>query len=200
MCSVGESDVVVCDGLAGNALTTRNMGGVLPLGVNGICTHIRSASTYLPHFPCLLYDVRDERLAEAIIARFNGKEFAGQALRVERCENKDGYRNHQSPSYLGSLLMPREKRCAIRAIYVWCRRTDALVDASDAATMEPAQLHHRLNQWEERTRRLFAGEASDAQDMALRDTLQRLSPGHQAVPGDDRRAADGHQPEALSDL
>jgi len=75
--------------------------------------------------------------------------------------------------YLGSLLMPPEKRRAIWAIYVWCRRTDELVDSSDANTMAPSQLHQRLNRWEERTRRLFAGEVNDAQDMALWDTLQR---------------------------
>jgi len=37
--------------------------------------------------------VSDDRLAEAIIAQFNGKEFAGQALRVERSERRDGNRN-----------------------------------------------------------------------------------------------------------
>ena len=37
--------------------------------------------------------VNDEQLAEAMIAQFNGKEFAGQALRVERSERKDGNRN-----------------------------------------------------------------------------------------------------------
>ena len=75
--------------------------------------------------------------------------------------------------YLGSLLMPPRKRRAIWAIYVWCRRTDELVDAPDAAAMDPGTLHQRLDQWEERTRRLFAGEVHDAQDMALWDTLQR---------------------------
>jgi len=75
--------------------------------------------------------------------------------------------------YLGSLLMPPRKRRAIWAIYVWCRRTDELVDAPDAAAMDPGELHQRLSQWEERTRRLFAGEVQDAQDMALWDTLQR---------------------------
>lgn len=38
-------------------------------------------------------NVSDEGLAEAVIAQFNGKEFAGQVLRVERSERKDGNRN-----------------------------------------------------------------------------------------------------------
>ena len=75
--------------------------------------------------------------------------------------------------YLGSLLMPPQKRRAIWAIYVWCRRTDELVDAPAATAMDPAQLHQRLDQWEERTRRVFAGEVGDAQEVALWDTLQR---------------------------
>ena len=31
--------------------------------------------------------------------------------------------------YLGTLLLPLKKRLAIWAIYVWCRRTDELMDS-----------------------------------------------------------------------
>ena len=34
--------------------------------------------------------------------------------------------------YLGTLLLPLEKRRAIWAIYVWCRRTDELMDSEEA--------------------------------------------------------------------
>ena len=34
--------------------------------------------------------------------------------------------------YLGTLLMPPAKRRAIWAIYVWCRRTDELMDSPEA--------------------------------------------------------------------
>ena len=34
--------------------------------------------------------------------------------------------------YLGTLLMPQAKRRAIWAIYVWCRRTDELMDSPEA--------------------------------------------------------------------
>lgn len=42
--------------------------------------------------------------------------------------------------YLGTLLMPKEKREAIWAIYVWCRRTDELVDGPEAVntTQKPS--------------------------------------------------------------
>ena len=36
--------------------------------------------------------------------------------------------------YLGTLLLPLEKRKAIWAIYVWCRRTDEIMDSKEAAT------------------------------------------------------------------
>ena len=34
--------------------------------------------------------------------------------------------------YLGTLLLPPIKRKAIWAIYVWCRRTDELMDSAEA--------------------------------------------------------------------
>ncbi len=39
--------------------------------------------------------------------------------------------------YLGTLLMPKAKRQAIWAIYVWCRRTDELVDGPQARLTTP---------------------------------------------------------------
>ena len=48
--------------------------------------------------------------------------------------------------YLGTQLMPPEKARAIWAVYVWCRRTDELVDGPNAARITPAA----IDQWEER--------------------------------------------------
>eukprot|EP00274_Cyanoptyche_gloeocystis_P001978 CAMPEP_0196655642 /NCGR_PEP_ID=MMETSP1086-20130531/5389_1 /TAXON_ID=77921 /ORGANISM="Cyanoptyche gloeocystis , Strain SAG4.97" /LENGTH=452 /DNA_ID=CAMNT_0041988057 /DNA_START=170 /DNA_END=1528 /DNA_ORIENTATION=- len=72
--------------------------------------------------------------------------------------------------YLGTMLMPPEKKKAIWAIYVWCRRTDELVDGPRAAT---SKLPEILEQWERRTEAVFAGEPFDLLDLALWDTLQR---------------------------
>lgn len=71
--------------------------------------------------------------------------------------------------YLGTLLMPEAKRQAIWAIYVWCRRTDELVDGPQAAQTNFAT----LDAWERRLERLFAGEPEDDCDVALVDTLAR---------------------------
>ncbi len=75
--------------------------------------------------------------------------------------------------YLGTLLMPPSKRRAIWAIYVWCRRTDELMDSPEAQARPVAELAERLDHWEQRTRTLFAGEVHDGLELVLRDTLER---------------------------
>jgi phytoene synthase len=75
--------------------------------------------------------------------------------------------------YLGTLLMPPAKRRAIWAIYVWCRRTDELMDSPEAQARPVSELGARLDAWEERTRELFAGRVRDGLDLVLRDTLAR---------------------------
>ncbi|MEA5475837.1 phytoene synthase [Synechococcus sp. CCY9201] len=75
--------------------------------------------------------------------------------------------------YLGTLLMPAAKRRAIWAIYVWCRRTDELMDSPQAQDLPVAQLAERLDRWEERTRALFAGQVKDGLDRVMADTLER---------------------------
>jgi phytoene synthase len=73
--------------------------------------------------------------------------------------------------YLGTLLLSKEERRAIWAIYVWCRRTDELVDGS-AATMTTLET---MEQWEARLESLFAGRPFDTPDVAMVDTIQRFS-------------------------
>ena len=54
--------------------------------------------------------------------------------------------------YLGTKLMTPEKARAVWAIYVWCRRTDELVDGPNASHITPevrlrAGIHGRLLQF-----------------------------------------------------
>ena len=76
--------------------------------------------------------------------------------------------------YLGTLLLPPEKRRAIWAIYVWCRRTDGLMDSEEAQARPVAELAERLDRWEAKTRRLFEGKVSTDLDAVMVDTLQRF--------------------------
>ena len=75
--------------------------------------------------------------------------------------------------YLGTLLMPQAKRRAIWAIYVWCRRTDELMDSAEAMSRPVAELAERLDAWEQRTRDLFAGTVRDGLDRVMADTIER---------------------------
>ncbi|MEB3176915.1 MAG: phytoene synthase [Synechococcus sp.] len=75
--------------------------------------------------------------------------------------------------YLGTLLMPPAKRRAIWAIYVWCRRTDELMDSPEAQALPDAQLRERLDHWEARTRELFAGQVRDGLDRVMADVIER---------------------------
>lgn len=77
--------------------------------------------------------------------------------------------------YLGTLLMPPVKRRAIWAIYVWCRRTDELMDSAEAQRRPVAELALRLDAWEERTRALFRGQVRDGLDLVMADTIERFS-------------------------
>lgn len=66
--------------------------------------------------------------------------------------------------------MTPEKARAIWAIYVWCRRTDELVDGPNAPRMTPAA----LDRWDERLDAVFAGRPYDVLDAALADTVARF--------------------------
>ncbi len=92
-----------------------------------------------------------------------------QAFEACRCETAAWAKTF----YLGTLLMPPVKRRAIWAIYVWCRRTDELMDSPEAQGRSTAELAARLDAWEVRTRELFAGMVRDGLDLAMRDTLDR---------------------------
>ena len=74
--------------------------------------------------------------------------------------------------YLGTLLMPLAKRRAIWAIYVWCRRTDELMDSPEAQSLPVAMLSERLDLWEARTRELFRGKIRDGLDRVMADVLE----------------------------
>ena len=81
--------------------------------------------------------------------------------------------------YLGTLLLPPEKRRAIWAIYVWCRRTDELMDSAEAQARPVEELATRLDRWEEKTRALFNGVVEDDLDAVMVDTLERFPQGIQ---------------------
>ncbi|TYJ37984.1 hypothetical protein E1A91_A05G412000v1 [Gossypium mustelinum] len=77
--------------------------------------------------------------------------------------------------YLGTLLMTSERRRAIWAIYVWCRRTDELVDGPNASHITP----RALDTWEKRLDNIFQGRPYDLFDAALSHTVSNYALGIQ---------------------
>ena len=75
--------------------------------------------------------------------------------------------------YLGTLLLPAEKRKAIWAIYVWCRRTDEIMDSLEASTKSQDELAENLNAWEENTKNVFKGKIKSELDAVLLDTIEK---------------------------
>ncbi|MDC3092037.1 phytoene synthase [Prochlorococcus sp. AH-716-M18] len=75
--------------------------------------------------------------------------------------------------YLGTLLLPPEKRKAIWAIYVWCRRTDEIMDSEEASTKTQDELSDNLYAWEENTKNVFKGIIKSELDSVLFDTIEK---------------------------
>ncbi len=75
--------------------------------------------------------------------------------------------------YLGTLLLPQEKRKAIWAIYVWCRRTDEIMDSAEASTKSQDELSDNLDEWEENTKNVFKGNIKSELDSVLLDTIEK---------------------------
>lgn len=75
--------------------------------------------------------------------------------------------------YLGTLLLPQEKRKAIWAIYVWCRRTDEIMDSVEASTKSQDELSDILDEWEENTKNVFKGNIKSELDSVLLDTIEK---------------------------
>jgi len=72
--------------------------------------------------------------------------------------------------YLGTQLMSESAREAIWAVYVWCRRTDEIVDAP--RTPDDVDMLTDLSVWEIRLENLFRfGIVEDMLDVALLDTI-----------------------------
>lgn len=72
--------------------------------------------------------------------------------------------------YLGTQLMTPQQAKAIWAIYVWCRRTDELVDGPNSSQITP----QALDQWERRLEAAFEGRPYDVLDAALTDTITQF--------------------------
>jgi len=121
------------------------------------------------------YEV-EQRALEACVKRQLANELAPKIIvpgdtldsAYERCREVTA--EYAKTFYLGTKLMTPEKQRAIWAIYVWCRRTDELVDGPNASHITP----EALDRWEERLEGIFEGKPVDVIDATLCDTLARF--------------------------
>ena len=67
--------------------------------------------------------------------------------------------------------MSDAQRKAVWAIYVWCRRTDDIVDSPVAMLQGTARLTAEIEEWEGRLERIWEGIPTDTLDLALADTV-----------------------------
>lgn len=75
--------------------------------------------------------------------------------------------------YYGFLVLPKDKRNAISAVYAFMRRAD---DISDDPSVPPQQRREKLDQWVSALRRVAAGERTDDPVLfALADSQKRYS-------------------------
>lgn len=117
--------------------------------------------------------VREQRQEEALDVKkpeeaegLTGGDLLNEAY--ERCGEVCA--EYAKTFYLGTLLMTPERRKAVWAIYVWCRRTDELVDGPNAAHITPKA----LDRWDKRLNDLFEGRPYDMYDAALADTVSKF--------------------------
>jgi len=96
-------------------------------------------------------------------AAFDATKWSGHSM--DDAYNRCAYitSEYAKTFYLGTKLMVPEKARATWAVYVWCRRTDELVDGPNASRITPEV----LEKWEERLEGIFAGRPVDILDAAL---------------------------------
>ena len=90
--------------------------------------------------------------------------------------------------------MPELAMRAIWAVYVWCRRTDEIMDAPRPKAQDPnGEMLTDLSDWEIRLERLFdRGEVVDALDLPLLDCKVMYSKLPITPFGHDKGDAHGH--------
>lgn len=86
---------------------------------------------------------------------------------------------HGKTYYLATLLLPKDKRPYVHALYGFARFADEIVDDLDSQ-LSPEQKAHQLRTWGDSIlESLKTGESSDYIGMALIDTVNKFSISHQ---------------------
>src|SRR5262249_5087012 len=76
--------------------------------------------------------------------------------------------------YYGFLVLPAEKRNALRAVYAFMRHAD---DISDDPNLDPQQKREKLAEWLQAANSVFAGHATDDPVLLTLAAAQQRFPG-----------------------
>ena len=128
----------------------------------------KAAPGFFERRPNSVADTYDEINSSTSITQ-EQKESVTKILRQAFVESGEVTSAFAKTFYLGTQLMPENQREAIWAIYVWCRRTDEIVDAPRDNDDE---MLSDLGVWETRLENLWKyGEVEDVFDLCLLDVL-----------------------------
>lgn len=140
-----------------------------PEEVQGVAAYLRSKA------PAGLMQARTEGVDDGAVngasASFTAeqKERYESVLRKAFDESGEVTEAFAKTFYLGTQLLPVASREAIWAVYVWCRRTDEIVDAPRE---NDEDMLHDLASWEMRLENLWKyGDVEDVYDLCLLDVL-----------------------------
>ena len=133
-----------------------------PEEVQGVGAYLRSKA------PAGLLQTRDEAVIMQVFTA-GQKERYESVLRKAFDESGEVTEAFAKTFYLGTQLLPVPSREAIWAVYVWCRRTDEIVDAPRENDKD---MLLDLASWEMRLENLWKyGDVVDVYDLCLLDVL-----------------------------
>lgn len=142
-----------------------------PLGQFASQEEIQACAAYLRSIaPKGLFEKRDDGSPEPSFTSAQVDEF--QSILSKAFEEAGEVTSAFAKTfYLGTKVMGSEAQKAIWAVYVWCRRTDEIVDAPRESNED---MLHDLSSWELRLENLWKyGEVVDVYDLCLLDSLVR---------------------------
>jgi len=139
-----------------------------PLGTFATSEQIQRCAKYLRSQapPGLLKDAAENAASPVV---FSNEEEAEFRSLLEKAYQESGEVTgaFAKTFYMGTMLLPEAAREAIWAIYVWCRRTDEIVDAPRD---DDQDMLRDLSSWEMLLEQLWgAGAVKDVYDLCLLD-------------------------------
>lgn len=135
-----------------------------PEEIQGCASYLRSLA------PSGLLESKS-RMANGESASFSASDVARYKVILEKAfvESGEVTSAFAKTFYMGTQLLPEGARKAIWAVYVWCRRTDEIVDAPRDDDQE---MLRDLGSWETRLENLWKyGDVQDVFDLCLLDVL-----------------------------